>query len=149
MHLSRIVTKKIAPLRRTMSNNKALSEYAPLRRTMSNNKALSEYCVTRIALRYKPPTFLVEYKISSQDAISALSSDIYHIEIVIGGLTPSSNPSGIAKILIENCGMLCQSSSTCQGGKWAQAGHRSLVEAMQALFCTQPQSRKKTKENTN
>jgi hypothetical protein len=120
---------------------------------MSNNKALSnslEYCVTKLALRYKPPTFQVGYKISSQDAIlSALSSDIYHIEIVIGGLTPSSNPSGIAKILIENCGMLCQSSSTCQGGKWAQAGHRSLVEAMQALFCTQPQSRKKTKENTN
>jgi len=104
MHLSRIVTKKIAPLRRTMSNN----------------KALSEYCVTRIALRYKPPTFLVEYKISSQDAISALSSDIYHIEIVIGGLTPSSNPSGIAKILIENCGILRQSSSTCAGVKFHQ-----------------------------
>jgi hypothetical protein len=88
------------------------------------NKAVSktsEYCVTRIAVRFTPPTFLVEYKVASQNAIlSALSSDIYHIEIVIGGLTPASNPSGIAKILIENCGILRQSSSTSAGVKFPQ-----------------------------
>lgn len=78
----------------------------------------SEYCVTRIALRYTPPTFLVEYKISSHDAI--ISANIYHIEIVIGGLTPASNPSVLAKILVENCGILRQSSSTSTGVKFHQ-----------------------------
>jgi hypothetical protein len=46
-------------------------------------------------------------------------------------------------------GRLYASSNRGAKGKVGPDGHRSLVEAMQALYCTQPQSRKKTKENTN
>lgn len=78
-----------------------------------------EFCVvTRVALRYTPPTFLVEYKISSNDEVHA--ADIYHIEIVIDGLTSASDPSGIAQILIDNCSILRQSASSSTGLKFSQ-----------------------------
>ena len=65
---------------------------------MKRTTSTTPNVVTRIAIRYDPPTFLVEYL--------AVDGTTYHMKIKIGGLSSTSDPALVAKALIEQHSLL-------------------------------------------